>query len=175
VARSRTSTHGSLRDRFNELSRRITDAVGAPAALGLAVGVVIIWGLTGPIFGFSDTWQLAMNTTSSIITFCMVFVIQASQNRDSKAIQLKLDEIIRSTSGARNELIDLEVAPEERVNATEDELRRIAAGETLADDADDVDRDARPDRDARADREARPDRDARPDQDPSPDRRPEIS
>jgi len=129
VARGRSPARGSIRDRFNEVSRRLTDAVGAPPALGLAVGVVILWALTGPIFGFSDTWQLAMNTTSSIITFCMVFVIQASQNRDSKAIQLKLDEIIRSTNGARNELIDLEVAPEERVNQTEEELMRVATGE----------------------------------------------
>jgi low affinity Fe/Cu permease len=83
-----------------------------------------------------------MNTTSSIITFCMVFVIQASQNRDSKAIQLKLDEIIRSTSGARNELIDLEVAPEERVNETEQELMRVAAGE--ADEASSRDPASRP-------------------------------
>jgi low affinity Fe/Cu permease len=92
---------------------------------------VIVWAVSGPIFRFSDTWQLAMNTVSSIITFCMVFVIQNSQNRDSRALQLKLDEIIRSSSGARNELINLETAPEDRVNQTAQELAQVADGDGL--------------------------------------------
>lgn len=95
----------------------------------MAVGAVIVWAITGPVFHFSDTWQLVMNTVSSIITFCMVFVIQNSQNRDSRAIQLKLDEIIRATAEARNDLINLELAPEERLNETAEELTRVASGE----------------------------------------------
>jgi low affinity Fe/Cu permease len=86
----------------------------------------VAWIVTGPLFHFSDTWQLVISTISSVVTFCMVFVIQASQNRDSRAIQLKLDEIIRSTGGARNELINLETQPEERLEQTAEELLRAA-------------------------------------------------
>jgi low affinity Fe/Cu permease len=106
----------------------LTEAVGAPGALIASVLVVVAWLVTGPLFNFSDTWQLVISTVSSVVTFCMVFVIQASQNRDSRAIQLKLDEIIRS-SEARNELINLETQPEERLEEAAEELLR-AAGTT---------------------------------------------
>jgi low affinity Fe/Cu permease len=84
-------------------------------------------GVTGPLFGFSDTWQLAINTGTTIVTFLMVFVIQASQNRDAKAIQLKLDELISAQRGARNEMIDLEDAPEEMVELQKEHFKEIVA------------------------------------------------
>jgi low affinity Fe/Cu permease len=85
--------------------------LGSATAFGLAIGIVIVWALSGPIFGFSDTWQLVINTGTTVITFLMVFLIQNTQNRDSAAIQLKLNEIIRSTNGAHNAMLGLESLP----------------------------------------------------------------
>src|SRR3954471_17290617 len=103
----------SLRDRFNVLADDVTTAAGSLPALVGSVAVVVIWALTGPIFNFSDTWQLFINTTTTVLTFWMVFVIQNSANRQSKATQLKLDELIRAVTEARNEFIALDRAPEE--------------------------------------------------------------
>ena len=83
-----------MRDAFRHVADRITAAVGTPWAMLLAVGVVALWAVSGPVFGFSDTWQLAINTGTTVVTFLMVFVIQASQNREARATQLKLDELI---------------------------------------------------------------------------------
>jgi len=91
--------------RFANLSAR---AMGSVPAFGLAITIVAIWAATGPLFGYSDTWQLVINTGTTIVTFLMVFLIQNTQNRDSASIQLKLDEIIRSTQGAHNAMLDLE-------------------------------------------------------------------
>ena len=104
-----------MRDGFRRLAGAITTAVGTPWALLLAIGIVVAWALSGPVFRFSDTWQLAINTGTTVVTFLMVFVIQASQNRDARATQLKLDELIRAVQGARNELIEIEDAPDETV------------------------------------------------------------
>jgi low affinity Fe/Cu permease len=104
-----------MRDGFRRLAGSITAAVGTPWALLLAIGIVVVWALSGPIFAFSDTWQLAINTGTTVVTFLMVFVIQASQNREARATQLKLDELIRAMKGARNELIDVEDASDEVV------------------------------------------------------------
>ena len=93
---------------FNRSAYYFSRCVGSATAFGLAIGVVLLWGLTGPLFSFSDTWQLLINTGTTIVTFLMVFLIQNSQNRDSAAIQLKLDEIIRSIHGAHNTMLDLE-------------------------------------------------------------------
>jgi low affinity Fe/Cu permease len=93
---------------FGRCANYFSYCMGRPAAFGLAVAVVLVWGFSGPLFSFSDTWQLVINTGTTIVTFLMVFLIQNSQNRDSAAIQLKLDEIIRSIDGAHNTMLDLE-------------------------------------------------------------------
>jgi low affinity Fe/Cu permease len=113
-------------DRFNRLADRVTNALGSLPALVGSVLLVVVWALTGPLFHFSDTWQLFINTTTTVVTFWMVFVIQNSANRASKATQLKLDELIRAVHDARNEFIELDRAPETVLAAREQELIEIA-------------------------------------------------
>ncbi len=100
---------------------------GRPRTFSLAVAIIAIWVVTGPIFGFSDTWQLVINTGTTIITFLMVFLIQNTQNRDTEAIQIKLDELIRATKGAHNALLDLEDLEEETLDAFRSKYRLLAA------------------------------------------------
>jgi low affinity Fe/Cu permease len=116
-----------MRDRFNRFVDRITLALGSATALAASVIVVLVWAITGPLFHFSDTWQLVINTSTTVITFWMVFVIQNSANRDSKAIHLKLDEVIRSIEGARNTFITLEREPAAVIEETEAALADVAA------------------------------------------------
>jgi low affinity Fe/Cu permease len=109
------------RSRFTRLAKATARLTGRPSAFILAAGVILAWLVTGPLFRFSDTWQLVINTGTTIVTFLMVFLIQATQNRDAEAVQVKLDELLRATSGAHNAMLDLEEL-EER------ELDRIRAG-----------------------------------------------
>ncbi|MGZ5280064.1 MAG: low affinity iron permease family protein [Pseudobdellovibrionaceae bacterium] len=97
-----------MKDHFRKLAQNIAIWTGSPAAFGMAVSGILFWAFLGPTFHYSDTWQLVINTTTTVITFLMVFLIQNTQNRDARAIHLKLDELIRATATARNQLIDLE-------------------------------------------------------------------
>src|SRR5512147_369096 len=99
---------------------------GRPRVFVFAVGVIAVWAITGPIFRFSDTWQLVINTSTTIVTFLMVFLIQNTQNRDTEAIQLKLDELIRATQGAHNALLDLEELEEESLEAFRKKYEALA-------------------------------------------------
>ena len=117
---------------FTRMTKAAARAVGRPAAFILAVSVVMAWAITGPIFGYSDTWQLVINTATTVVTFLMVFLIQSTQNRDAEAMHLKLDEIIRVIGHAKNELLDLEELEEEdldRIRASYEELARRARSE----------------------------------------------
>jgi low affinity Fe/Cu permease len=114
----------SAGDRFQRFATRASERFGNPSAFLLAVAVVLAWLVTGPIFRFSDAWQLVINTGTTIVTFLMVFLIQATQNRDARAIQLKLDELIRS-SKARNVFADLEDASEAEIAAFREEFRKL--------------------------------------------------
>jgi low affinity Fe/Cu permease len=124
--RRRSKRTPTLNDRFREVANRITAVVGTPWAMAGAALVVIVWAISGPVFGFSDTWQLVINTGTTIVTFLMVFAIQTSQNRESKAMQLKLDELIRATKGARNIVIEEEHLPEEQLERDERAYERAA-------------------------------------------------
>jgi low affinity Fe/Cu permease len=117
----------SFRDRFHHFSRKIAEAVGSVWAFLIALAVVAVWGLTGPLFDYSDTWQLVINTGTTIVTFLMVFLIQSTQNRDAKAVHLKLDELIRGLGEARNDLIDLEDLPERDLEKLAAEFARLHA------------------------------------------------
>lgn len=103
---------------FAEFARRASAALGTSAAFVVACATVVIWGVAGPLFGYSDTWQLVINTGTTIVTFLMVFLIQNTQNRDARALHLKLDELLRSLKAASNRLIDLE-------NRTDEEIAQI--------------------------------------------------
>ena len=111
-----TKAKGGFAASFEHFSHRVTQATGRPAAFMAALMLIVVWLLTGPAFGFSDTWQLVINTGTTIITFLMVFLIQQTQNKDTKAIELKLNELVAATSGASNRLIDVEDLSEKELD-----------------------------------------------------------
>ena len=115
-----------LKDAFFHFSRNAARHMGHPTAFVLAILVIAAWAISGPIFHWSDTWQLIINTGTTIVTFLMVFLIQNTQNRDSEAVHLKLDELIRATKRARNSLLDLENCTDEEITKLRDEFNQLA-------------------------------------------------
>ena len=115
----------SLTGYFSHFAHTTSLWTGHPAAFLAAVAVVLAWVLTGPFFNYSDTWQLVINTGTTIVTFLMVFLIQNTQNRDARAIHLKLDELIRGLKGARNKMVDLEDCTDEEIKQLEEEFKRF--------------------------------------------------
>ena len=115
----------AMQELFRKFAHRSSAAVGSPTAFLLGVLVVIVWAATGPVFAYSDTWQLFINTGTTVVTFLMVFLIQNTQNRDAKAMHLKLDELIRSVASARNRLVHLEDLSDDDLNALEKEFQRL--------------------------------------------------
>lgn len=118
-----------MRDLFRKFAQAISHAVGSPWAFIIAALIIVIWAVSGPLFGYSDTWQLVINTGTTIITFLMVFLIQNTQNRDAKAIHLKLDELLKGVKGARTGLVDLEELSDEELEELQREFRRLHKSE----------------------------------------------
>jgi low affinity Fe/Cu permease len=115
----------AARPSFGDIARRASNLLGSGWAFMLACAVVLAWALTGPLFGYSDAWQLVINTGTTIVTFLMVFLIQNTQNRDARAMHLKLDELIRSVKAARNKLIDLEDCTDEELDQLQQEFEKL--------------------------------------------------
>jgi low affinity Fe/Cu permease len=120
-----TRPHG-LSSRLETLARGITRFAGSTLGFALALGTIVVWGVTGPLFHFSDTWQLAINTGTTIVTFLMVFLIQRSQNKDSLALQLKLNEIVAALDGASNRLVNIEDLTEAELDGLHRHYARLA-------------------------------------------------
>jgi low affinity Fe/Cu permease len=116
ILRMAKRRHGSISDRFEAFSKLVTNWTGSTGAFACALGVIVVWALLGPVFRFSDTWQLVINTSTTIVTFLMVFLIQRAQNKDSLAIHLKLNEIVAALNGASNRLVDVESLSEKELS-----------------------------------------------------------
>lgn len=118
-----------MRELFRKFAQTTSQVVGSSWSFLLATVVIVIWAATGPLFHYSDTWQLVINTGTTIITFLMVFLIQNTQNRDAKAIHLKLDELLRGVDGARTHLVDLEAMSDAELDRLQDQFKRIRHAE----------------------------------------------
>lgn len=116
-----------MNEHFRKFSQQTATLVGTPWPFILAVMVIVLWAITGPLFHYSDTWQLVINTSTTIITFVMVFLIQNTQNRDDRALHLKLDELLRVTHEARNQLIDLEDKSDEELTTVSEEFKHLCS------------------------------------------------
>ncbi|AKR55508.1 putative membrane protein [Devosia sp. H5989] len=121
----------AIQDLFNRMSHAVSKATGQPITFALAVALVVVWAVSGPIFGYSETWQLVINTGTTIITFLMVFVLQSSQNRDGQALQLKLDELILAAGKAENSFIGAEKLTDEEIR----QLRGLCDSQKVKADA----------------------------------------
>jgi low affinity Fe/Cu permease len=118
-----------MRELFRKFAQTTSAMVGSSWAFILAALIILVWAVTGPLFHYSDTWQLVINTGTTIITFLMVFLIQNTQNRDAKAIHLKLDELIRGVKGARTHLVDLEAMSDEELDRLQEHFKRVRRAE----------------------------------------------
>lgn len=114
-----------MQEKFRVIAERIATLAGSPQAFSIAVVFVCIWAVSGPMFGFSDTWQLVINTGTTIVTFLMVFLIQNAQNRDAMAVQLKLDELLRSMKGARREMINIDQLSSEDLERLREQFKKL--------------------------------------------------
>ena len=114
-----------MNDLFRKFAAKVSTMVGKPVAFFVAISVIICWAMAGPIFGFSNTWQLFINTGTTIVTLLMVFLIQNTQNRDSRAIHLKLDELIKAIRGARDSMVSLEEMPDKDIEELHGEFQKI--------------------------------------------------
>ena len=115
-----------MRASYSGLAKAVSRFCGKPSTFLLATAVIVVWGVTGPLFSYSNTWQLVINTGTTVVTFLMVFLIQNTQNRDTQAIQIKLDELIRATKGAHNALMDLEELEDVHLNKFRDRYEGMA-------------------------------------------------
>lgn len=118
-----------MNELFRKFAQRTSKMVGSSWAFMFAALIILVWAVTGPLFHYSDTWQLVINTSTTIITFLMVFLIQNTQNRDAKAIHLKLDELIRAVKGARTHLVDLETMSDEELDRLQQQFKRVRRAE----------------------------------------------
>ncbi len=114
-----------MQDAFRVFARKASAVLGTAWAFVIAIGIIVVWTATGHVFNYSDTWQLIINTGTTIVTFLMVFLIQNTQNRDSKAVHLKLDELIRAVGGARNHMVDLDRLSDLELRKLQDEFAKI--------------------------------------------------
>ncbi len=115
----------TVHERFRKVARAVSSAIGTPYAFVAAFLFCLLWAASGPMFHYSDTWQLVINTSTTVMTFLIVFLIQNTQNHDTRVLQLKMDELIRSIKDARNGLLDLENLPDEEIERLEKEFHRL--------------------------------------------------
>ena len=125
MANSNSKPVAPAREWFRRFAHKTADRVGSPGAFFVALMLVLAWAVTGPTFNYSDTWQLVINTGTTILTFLMVFLIQNTQNRDAKALHLKLDELIRAVEGARTRLVHLEDLSDDELTQLQEQFRRL--------------------------------------------------
>ncbi len=113
-----------MKEKFSKFAQKTSELAGSIGAFGIAIGIIIIWATSGPFFGFSEVWQIVINTTTTIITFIMIFLVQSAQNRDSKATHLKLDELLKSQKNAKNKLIDIEEQSDKKIEREKKKEKR---------------------------------------------------